>query len=80
MNFYVARLLYKDGDWSNPCTVFANSYSEAVQRFETGDAAEIAEIIIRERPLSEAKDVYRHDPPTSSESTIMEHSDIKWGL
>lgn len=77
MKFFIAKMVYKDGDLAYPWSLFAETFTEAVHRLETGSwADEFSEITVRELPMSETS-FFGRDPNDKTD-LIIEHQNIPW--
>lgn len=77
MAFYVARLIYADGDWSEPWTTHASTLPEAIKKFDEAKSwigASQSHVI--ERPETDAS-FYGHDTPETKDKTLR-HPGVAW--
>lgn len=74
MKFYIARFRYAGGAFSHPWSLFAADMPAAMKRLAPGVDVDATEVIIRERPASEA--VNLRDPEPND--AVLEHVDAVW--
>ena len=66
MLFFVARVRYRNGDWSPVLTVFESDFASAVARLGNEASVDMAvEIQIQNRPLDEVRFFDREDLSTA---------------
>lgn len=75
MKLFVAKLKYKSGDRAHPWSLFAEDYTAAVHRLETGSRADEFSSI----EVAEVTDAAHFGRDLSKpDSAVLEHPDIEW--
>lgn len=72
MKFFIAKLAYEDSGLSHPWSLFAEDMAAAAARLNLDG---VVELVIRERPIDEAKDFYGRKIVGSA---AMHHTDLLW--